>query len=76
MLVISESLSAIGDLDPDQQFAVRSAFSEGYNRQNIFLTAFSGLSFLSCLVMWERKARRVKEKAGAASSTPTAGEEA
>ncbi|KAK3501075.1 putative MFS multidrug transporter [Neurospora crassa] len=55
---ISESLSAIQNLPSEEQIAVRSIYAEGYNKQNILLTAFSGIAFISCLLLWERPPRR------------------
>lgn len=57
---ISDSLSAIHTLDPDKQDAIRSAFAEGYNQQNIFLTAMTGVGLISSLFIWERRPRRVE----------------
>ncbi|PGH09842.1 hypothetical protein GX51_00529 [Blastomyces parvus] len=56
---ISDSLSSIDNLTPAQQTAARLAFGEGYNKQNIFLTAFSGVSLLTSMFIWEKKLRRV-----------------
>ncbi|KAF2093099.1 drug resistance transporter EmrB/QacA subfamily [Rhizodiscina lignyota] len=56
---ISENLSSIQSLSPTERAAVRTAFAEGYNRQNIFLTVFSGLSLIASLFLWERKPRAV-----------------
>ncbi|OJD15998.1 hypothetical protein AJ78_03790 [Emergomyces pasteurianus Ep9510] len=56
---ISDSLTAINNLTPAQQTAVRVAFGEGYNKQNTYLTAFSGLSLLASLFIWEKNPRRV-----------------
>ncbi|QSS53097.1 MFS multidrug transporter [Histoplasma capsulatum var. duboisii H88] len=64
---ISNSLAAIDDLTPAQRIAVRQAFGEGYNKQNIFLTAFSGVSVLASLLIWEKKPRRVGEQQQAAN---------
>ncbi|QSS58121.1 drug resistance transporter EmrB/QacA subfamily [Histoplasma capsulatum] len=64
---ISDSLSAIDDLTPSQRIAVRQAFGEGYTKQNIFLTAFSGVSVLASLFIWEKKPRRVGEQQQAAN---------
>ncbi|KAJ4419091.1 hypothetical protein N0V85_001189 [Neurospora sp. IMI 360204] len=55
---ISESLSAIQSLPPDEQIAVRTVYAEGYNKQNILLAAFSGVAFISCLLLWEKTPRR------------------
>ncbi|VZI03292.1 unnamed protein product [Fusarium fujikuroi] len=38
---ILDSVSAINDLERSQQLAVRKVFAEGYNLQNIFMTAMS-----------------------------------
>jgi hypothetical protein len=55
---IADSVSAINDLSPDQQYAVRAAFAEGYNRQNIFMAAMSALGLVSSLFLWERHPRK------------------
>jgi hypothetical protein len=57
---ISNSLSSIEQLSLAQQTAVRVAFAEGYNRQNIVLTAFSGLALVSALFLWEKVPRKVR----------------
>jgi hypothetical protein len=57
---ISDSLSAIHTLDPDKQDAIRRAFAEGYNQQNIFLTAMTGVGLIASLFIWERRPRRVE----------------
>lgn len=57
---ISDSLSAIELLTPSQQAVVRQAFAEGYNKQNIFLTALTGIGLITSLFIWERIPRRVK----------------
>ncbi|KAM0426526.1 hypothetical protein ACHAPT_008218 [Fusarium lateritium] len=54
---ILESLSAINDLDSSQQAAVRSAFAEGYNLQNIFMTVMSALGLIASFFLWERHPR-------------------
>jgi hypothetical protein len=56
---ISDSLSAIDALQPSQIATVRTAFAEGYHRQMILLTAFSGVTVLACLLLWESQPRRV-----------------
>ena len=55
---ITDSLSAINDLSPEQQAAVRQLFSEGYGRQNIFLAVLTGVGLIPALFMWERHPRR------------------
>jgi protease II len=57
---ISARLSSIEALTPAQQAVVRTAFAEAYNKQNIFLTAFSGVSLVTSLFLWEKKPRRVQ----------------
>ncbi|CAD6581346.1 MAG: hypothetical protein ASARMPREDX12_000439 [Alectoria sarmentosa] len=56
---ISNSFSAVEALTPAQQAAVRTAFAEGYNKQMQVMIAFSGAGFLTCLLLWEKKARSV-----------------
>lgn len=56
---ITESLSAINELTPNQQIAVKKAFSEGYHKQNIYLTALSAVGFIVSLFLWEKNPRRV-----------------
>lgn len=58
---ISDSLDAIKYLSPDQQHAVRVAFAEGFNRQNIVLTAFSAAALFSCFGLWERRPRKTEK---------------
>ena len=55
---IKDSLSAIANLTPEQQTVVRQAFAEGYDRQNIFLTAMTALGLIASCFLWERKPRR------------------
>lgn len=54
---ISESLSATQNLPSDEQIAVRTVYAEGYNKQNILQAAFSGIAFLSCLLLWEKNSQ-------------------
>jgi hypothetical protein len=54
---ISDSLSAISNLLPDQQRAVRTVMAEAYNYQNIFLTAMTGVGLITACFLWERKPR-------------------
>jgi hypothetical protein len=56
---ISDSLTAIEDLSPEVQAAVRQVFAEGYNEQNIFLTAMTGVGLVIALFLWERNPRKV-----------------
>lgn len=58
---ISDSLDSIKYLSPDQQDAVRVAFAEGFNRQNIVLTAFSAAAMFSCFGLWERRPRKTEK---------------
>lgn len=58
---ISNSLDAINHLPPSQQHAVRVAFAEGFNRQNIVLTAFSAAALFSCFGLWERRPRKTEK---------------
>ncbi len=44
---ISERLSSIEALTPAQRAAVRTAFVEAYNKQNIFPTGFSAVSLVT-----------------------------
>lgn len=53
--LIEQSISAIGNLNATQQAGVREAFSEGYNQQNIFMTALGALALLMSCFLWERK---------------------
>ncbi|KAH8886999.1 drug resistance transporter EmrB/QacA subfamily [Thozetella sp. PMI_491] len=55
---ISESLATINDLTPDQQVAVKHLFSEGYGKQNIFLTALTAIAFITAVCLWERHPRK------------------
>lgn len=55
---ISNSLDSIRYLSPDQELAVRVAFAEGYNRQNVVLTAFSAAAMFSCFGLWETHPRK------------------
>lgn len=55
---VGDSLQEIRKLTRDQQTSVRGIFAEGYQRQMYMLTGFSGLVFMSSLLMWERKPRR------------------
>jgi hypothetical protein len=61
MQAVSNSFSAINSLSPEQQYDVRVAFAEGFNQQNIVLTAFSAVALLCCLLLWEGH-QRVVEK--------------
>lgn len=54
---ISESLSAISDFTPDEQRAIRLAFSEGYNLQNAFMTVMTALGLVTSLFLMERRPR-------------------
>ncbi|RHZ55168.1 uncharacterized protein CDV56_106552 [Aspergillus thermomutatus] len=55
---IYDSLSAIQDLTPSQQAAVKRAFAEGYNLQNIFMTALTALGLIAACFLWERHPRK------------------
>ncbi|KAF4469185.1 MFS-type transporter [Fusarium albosuccineum] len=55
---IYESISAIHDLNSTQQAAVRIAFAEGYNLQNIFMTAMAALGLVTSCFLWERPLRK------------------
>ncbi|RDL42325.1 Uncharacterized protein BP5553_02304 [Venustampulla echinocandica] len=57
---ISENLSAIHTLTPIQQAGIRRVFAEGYNQQNIFLVALTGIGLLTSLLLIEKVPRRVK----------------
>ncbi|KAF4968689.1 hypothetical protein FSARC_3975 [Fusarium sarcochroum] len=59
---IFESVSAINDLDPSQQVAVRRAFAEGYNLQNIFMTAMSAGGLITSFFLLEKHPRKAVEK--------------
>lgn len=58
---ISNSLYAIKSLSGEQQLAVRVAFAEGFNQQNIVLTAFSAAALISCLLLWEKQPRTIQK---------------
>lgn len=53
--LIEQSISAIVNLNATQQTAVREAISEGYNQQNIFITALGALALVIACFLWERK---------------------
>ncbi|EXA35898.1 hypothetical protein NW756_003642 [Fusarium oxysporum] len=57
---ILDSVSAIDDLERSQQLAVRKAFAEGYNLQNIFMTAMSAAGLIASLFLLERHPRIAK----------------
>ncbi|OBS24590.1 hypothetical protein FPOA_05132 [Fusarium poae] len=57
---IFDSVSAINDLDPVQQMAVRKAFAEGYNLQNIFMTAMAAAGLIASLFLWEKSPRKAQ----------------
>jgi hypothetical protein len=59
LALIVESLDAINALTAEQQLAVRSAFAEGYHRQNIFMAALTAVGLVTALCLWERNPRRV-----------------
>jgi hypothetical protein len=59
-LAIFDSISTINDLDPTQQLAVRRAFAEGYNLQNIFMTAMAGAGLIASLFLWEKNPRKAE----------------
>lgn len=60
LLEISDSLTTIETLTPEQQAAVRTTFAEGYNKQMRIMTIFSGVAVLTTLLLWERRPRRVE----------------
>ncbi|KIL87403.1 hypothetical protein FAVG1_09109 [Fusarium avenaceum] len=55
---ILESVSAIDSLSAGQRLAVRRAFAEGYNLQNIFMAVMSAAGLISSLFLWERHPRK------------------
>ncbi|GFF74437.1 MFS general substrate transporter [Aspergillus lentulus] len=55
---IYDSLSAIKELTPSQQAAVKRMFAEGYNLQNIFMTAVTALGLITACFLWERHPRK------------------
>ncbi|KAN0087242.1 Major facilitator superfamily domain containing protein [Elaphomyces granulatus] len=55
---ISNSLLAINDLTPAQQTAIRSAFAEGYHKQNIFMAVLKGIGLISSCFLWEKTPRK------------------
>ncbi|KAJ4312717.1 hypothetical protein N0V84_009779 [Fusarium piperis] len=55
---IYDSISAVNDLNSTQQAAVRLAFAEGYNLQNIFMTVMSALGLITSFFLWERNPRK------------------
>ncbi|KAF4454427.1 hypothetical protein F53441_3054 [Fusarium austroafricanum] len=57
---ILDSVSAIKDLTHSEQLAVREAFAEGYNLQNIFMTAMSAAGLIISLFLWEKNPRIAK----------------
>ncbi|TVY27456.1 Efflux pump [Lachnellula hyalina] len=57
---ISDNISAIHTLSTEQQAGVRRAFAVGYNRQNVFLAALTGVGLLTSLGLVERRPRRVR----------------
>jgi len=56
---IAGSLSELGKLSREEQIFVRTTFAEGYNRQTRITLVFSAVVVLSCLLMVERKPRRL-----------------
>lgn len=60
LLEISDSLTTIEMLTPEQRAAVRTTFAEGYNKQMRIMTVFSGAAVLTTLLVWERKPRRAE----------------
>ncbi|RFN45608.1 hypothetical protein FIE12Z_10162 [Fusarium flagelliforme] len=57
---IFDSVSAIENLNPTQQVAVRRAFAEGYNMQNIFMTAMAAAGLIASLFLWEKNPRKAE----------------
>jgi hypothetical protein len=43
---------------PSQQAAVKRVFAEGYNLQNIFMTALTALGLVTACFLWERHPRK------------------
>ncbi|EED14417.1 efflux pump antibiotic resistance protein, putative [Talaromyces stipitatus ATCC 10500] len=58
---ILDSLDAIKNLSQNQQQAVKAAFSEGFNRQNVILAAFSAVALVLSLGIWERHPRKTEK---------------
>jgi hypothetical protein len=56
---ISGSLSELSKLSTEEQVFARRTFAEGYNRQTRVTLAFSVAVLLSCLLMVERRPRRL-----------------
>ena len=57
---IAGSLSELGKLSKEEQLFVRKTFAEGYNRQTRITLVFSAVVWLSCLLMVERRPRRLQ----------------
>jgi hypothetical protein len=57
---IAGSLSELGKLSKEEQLFVRKTFAEGYNRQTRITLVFSAVVVLSCLLMVERRPRRLQ----------------
>ncbi|RBR26916.1 uncharacterized protein FIESC28_00184 [Fusarium coffeatum] len=57
---IFDSVSVIENLDPSQQVAVRRAFAEGYNWQNIFMAAMAAAGLIASLFLWEKSSRKAE----------------
>lgn len=55
--LVLDSLAAIQNLTPAQQYEVRRAFAEGYRRQNIFMTAMTGIGLITSFFLWEKRPR-------------------
>ncbi|KAJ3459547.1 hypothetical protein FSOLCH5_014008 [Fusarium solani] len=55
---IYDSISAVNDLNSTQKAAVRQAFAEGYNLQNIFMTVMSALGLITSFFLWEKNPRK------------------
>ncbi|RMJ18545.1 hypothetical protein BHE90_000413 [Fusarium euwallaceae] len=55
---IYDSISAVNDLNETQKAAVRQAFAEGYNLQNIFMTVMSALGLITSFFLWEKNPRK------------------
>ncbi|EEU41468.1 uncharacterized protein NECHADRAFT_53897 [Fusarium vanettenii 77-13-4] len=55
---IYDSISAVNDLNATQKAAVRQAFAEGYNLQNIFMTVMSALGLITSFFLWEKNPRK------------------
>ncbi|RGP61088.1 hypothetical protein FLONG3_10643 [Fusarium longipes] len=60
LTAILDSVSVISSLDPTQQLAVRRVFAQGYNLQNIFMTAMAAAGLIASLFLWEKNPRKAE----------------